>query len=541
MVGEVRRDRRQARRPRLRLTAGRARRAALLLAAAALGACAYAADPPGGPPRLTPPRILQVTPESGAVLTEPPGEADIQFDEVISERVGGGLGVGGGGFGGGGAGAGNLASAILLSPAPAKVSVGWHRSRISVKPQGGFLPGRIYRLELLPVIADLRNNRIKQGTTIVFSTGPEIPSAGLRGTVVDWGGGRAAPGALVEADLLPDTLRYLALADSGGSFVLRQVPPGEYLVYGVLDLNANRKRDPREAFDSTRVTLQDTGTVELYAFVHDTLAPRIRTVEYVDSVTFRIVFDRLLDPTQTIDSAEVHVAPAADTTEALAVAGVFMPAVFDSTRKAAAAVRDSLRRAALEDSLRRAGQLDTLRRAGKPDTLRRAAAPPGAAGRPVRPPPLGPLGGGPPGRGGGRDTTRARTDTAAQRLLRQRPAPSDTRIVQVAAPLQPGSRYQVRVNDIRSLTGVAGASQSTLPVPVPKPAARPRADTSRAAAPPDTGAARAAPPAAPPDTGRAPPAADTLRPQRRSDSLPPSPAPAPAPPDSAHPRPPRRT
>lgn len=474
----MRRDRRQALRPRLRLTGGGLRRGLLLAAAAALGACAYAADPPGGPPRTTPPRILLVVPESGAVLSEPPRAAEIVFDEVISEQISGGT-TGGGGIGGIGQ---YLAGAILLSPSPGKVRVGWHRRRISVEPEGGFRPGRIYRLELLPVISDLRNNRIRRGRTIIFSTGPAIPNATLRGTVVDWGAGHAAIKALVQAELLPDSLVYLALTDSSGDFRLAEMPPGDYLVTGVLDQNGNRILDPREAFDTTRVTLRDSADAQLYAFAHDTLPPRIRTVEFVDSLAVRIVFDRLLDPGQGLDSANVRVAPAADSTAPLPLVGVFVPAAFDSARRAAAALQDSLRRAAQADSLRREARADSLRGVKPP------AAAPVAAPRPLRPSPLAP-----PGAGGARPGT---DTTAAQRMLIRRPAPSDTRVVVLAAPLQPGSRYLVRVAGVRSISGVSGSSGATLPVPKPTPpAARPRADSTRAPA--------SAPAPATPDTSRA--------------------------------------
>jgi hypothetical protein len=494
MDGEARRDRRQARGPRLRLTPGGTRRATLLAAATVLAACASAGDPPGGPPDTTPPQIVRFVPESGAVLASPPGEAEIDFDEVISERVASARG--------------DIGGAVILSPAPEEVDVGWHRSRISVKPKGGFLPGRVYRLQLLPVVTDLRTNKMKQGRTIVFSTGPPIPHAVLRGTVVDWGAGHAARDALVEADPLPDTLGYVVLADSVGDFALAQVPPGEYLVYGVVDQNGNRRRDSREAFDTARVTLRDSASVQLYAFPHDTLAPRIKSVAYADSVTLRIVFDHLLDPAQTGDTSLVHVSPADDSTTVLPIASVLTPAAYDSARRAAAALRDSLQRA--EHPAPEA-----------PDTG--AAAP----ARPVRPPPLAP-----PARTRA-DTARARHDTtAAERMLARRPPPSDTRVVVMAEPLEPGAHYVVRVFGVKSLTGVAGNRSASLAVPRPRPPVSPSADTAHQAARADT-----APPApgARRDTAPPGPRADTL--PRPAAARPDTAAAPPAPPDDTLPPP----
>jgi hypothetical protein len=476
--GEAGRPRRQARGPRLRLSAADARAAAaLLVVAAALAACAYPGDPPGGPPDTTPPRIVQVVPDSGAVLAAPPHEADIIFDEVINERVTGGQGTIGG--------------AVLLSPTTRETKVGWHRNRISVAPRGGFRAGRIYRLELLPVISDLRQNKIRRGRTIIFSTGPPIPDATLRGTVVDWVANHAAGLALVEAVLLPDSLPYRALADSSGNFTLAQMPPGRYLVYGVVDQNANRLRDPREAYDTSLVTLRDTAAVRLYAFVHDTVAPRVRTVEYTDSVTARITFDHPLDPADVLDTSRVRVWPRDDSTTALPLAGVLTPAAYDSVVRAAAALRDSIRAA----------------QAPAPTPgAQGAGAPPGGAGRaapPARPRTVA-------------DTSRARRDTTeARRMLQVRPAPSDVRIIRFAEPLEPGARYTVSVSRAVSLTGVAGHGRSTLVVPARKPAPA-RADTTHEARP-EPGHAPAA------DTGRAAPGA--------SPAAAPTPAaPAPRPP-----------
>jgi hypothetical protein len=440
---------------------------------AALG-CAYQGDPPGGPPRTTPPQLLGTAPESGAVLSTPPHTAQLFFDEVLSERINAPQpGIGG---------------AVILSPATGEVKVGWHRNRLTVEPKGGYLPGRIYRLQLLPVLSDLRQNRMRVGRTIIFSTGPAIPQGVLDGSVADWAGNRAAVGALIEAVLLPDSLPYRTLADSAGSFTLDAMPPGRYLVYGVLDQNNNRRRDPREAFDTASVALQDSATMELYAFAHDTVGPRPKTADLVDSVTLRIVFDRPLDPSQTTDTSMVRVAPADDSTRALPLRQVYTPSQFDSVSKAEAEERTA------QDTAQR-------RRAAPPDTTRpqRAAPPAGApaAGRGARPAPLAAAGAQP------RDTSRA------TRMLARRPAPTDNRVVRLASALAPGSRYVVTVQDIRGLAGAVGRGRTQLSVPAPRPARggadtlppRPRgdtlpphrADTARAAPRPDTLRSPAAP------------------------------------------------
>jgi len=515
VVGEAGSARRQARRAGLRVAAAAA---AALLGAWGAG-CASMGDPPGGPPDTTPPTLLATVPESGAVLGQPPRRIELDFDKVISERIA--------------AQQPTLAGAVLVSPSRTPVSVGWHRDRLTITVKGGFRPERVYRVDLLPVIVDLRQNKMKRGRTIIFSTGPAIPTARLSGSVVDWTGGRVATGALVQAVLLPDSLPYLALTDSVGGFSLGAMPPGDYLVYGVLDQNNNRRRDPREAFDTARVALTDTGTVELYAFTHDTIGPRLKSADPVDSVTVKITFDRPVSPGAAVDTANVHVSPLADSTQTVPLAAVYTTTAFDSVRKAetvARAARDSAARAAKDSAARveataRAARDSAARAAAaaRDTTHRKAAAPaaPAPAQRPVRPPPLGPA--------APRDTTQARHDTSrAALMLVRRPAPSDTRVVRFAAPREPGARYAVSSEGVIGLTGVAGRGRTTFTEPKPRPpapaparsaadsAARVRADTTGAR--PDTTGVRRDTTGVRPDTAGVP--RDTTGVRRDSTAAP---------------------
>src|SRR5437870_1309923 len=257
--------------------AGRQAQVAGLLLTALLGggACASQGDPPGGPPRTTAPAILRTIPESGAVTPDLHGDAVVQFDEVIDEMP----------SRGGAAGAiSGLAQKVVLSPVGSDVKVSWHRSSIHVSPQEGWKRGRVYHLQLLPGIADLRRNSTKTGTTIVFTTGPAVPAATLVGTVLLWADQRTLPQAVIRAALLPDTVAYITLTDSAGNFRLAAVPSGRYRVWAIQDENNNRRQDRREAFDTVTVTVDSTASALLWAFVHDTVGPRVRTVEPIDSL-----------------------------------------------------------------------------------------------------------------------------------------------------------------------------------------------------------------------------------------------------------------
>ena len=225
--------------------------------AALASACAKIEAPPGGPRDVAPPRLVATLPESLAVLPAFDGAVEFRFDEVISEGATASQGTG----------TGDLERLVILSPTTRVPEVSWRRNRITVRPREGWQPNRVYRVELLPGVLDLRNNRATgSGAVVTFTTGAPAPATTLRGRVFDWVTARPAAGALVEAVLFPDSLPYRAAADSAGRFSIGPLPAGEYLVYGSLDQNRNFRREQREVFDTVRLAAGSTGPVELWTF-----------------------------------------------------------------------------------------------------------------------------------------------------------------------------------------------------------------------------------------------------------------------------------
>jgi hypothetical protein len=370
-------------------------------------ACARIEPPPGGPPDAEAPRLIATRPDSMASLENFDGQVEFVFDEVVSE--------------GGGTqrrGEGELDRLVILSPTTGPAKVDWHRTRITVEPDDGWKPNRVYRAQLLPGVTDLRRNRSEEGTVLTFTTGGPLPKTTLQGTVVDWSQSRPAAVALVEALLLPDSLPYRGVTDSSGRFSLGPLPDGEYLVSGVLDQNANRRVDGREAFDSIRVARGRTAVGELWAFVHDTTAPRVSTVNQGDSVSAVVELAQPLDPRLKLDpkSAAVLALP-------------------DSTPVAVASVLPK----PLDDSLH-------ARRPERPDTAvaDSAAAP---APRPATP--------------GARRPVRAEPSAR----LTTRPPLSNQLVVRVRQPWKPGGRYALEIKGVRNVSGATGDVRGTLVIP----------------------------------------------------------------------------
>jgi hypothetical protein len=431
-------------------------RPSLIVAAALVAACASVSPPAGGPEDKLPPRVVRVTPDTNSVNV---GEkvASFYFNEIINDR---------------GTGAGDVSNFFLVSPSDGEPRVSWHRSRIDVRPRHGFRANTAYTITLLPGLTDLRNNSMKAGGALIFSTGPTIPTLRITGIVFDWAAERVAPNALVEA-ITPDSIRYLAQSDTGGKFVIGPLGPGTYLVRGIVDQNSNRALDRTEAWDSVRVTTPQPTPVELLTAPRDTLAARLLSVSTIDSVTLRLTFDRLLDPTQSIPVANVRVVGA------------------DSVPLPITATRTPREEAAHEKALQDAA-IDSARRA---DSL---------AGRP-RPPVVAPR----PG---------AAADTTAPPKP-SRPAPFTTITVILGQPYKPNTSYRASVKAAKALSGRLADSDRQFTTPKPPPP-RPAGDSTAApGAAPNTAPA---PTQAPATTPSAVPQLPTTRPVAPTGSAPPS-------------------
>ncbi len=431
------------------------RRLSALAAVIALAACAQQGFPPGGPPDKIPPKLLKTSPDSNARNVSEK-EVDFQYDEVLTERP---------------AGASSLDALVLISPRDGAPRVGWHRSRISVRGHKDWKPNTTYTITMLPGISDLRGNFDKLGYSLIFSTGPEISSAAISGVVFDWPAGHPAPNAIVEAVSHPDSIVYIARADSIGHFAIAHMPPGSFTVFGWVDANNNLDRDQHELLDSALVTLKDTASVELLAFIHDSIGPHVVTVEVRDSLTVHASFDKAVDPKQVFDSGQIVLRAA--NSSLVSVKSIVSAREIDKRRNDSTAKADSIR--ARTDTAFRRQYLaqhriptDTLQR----NALRRVAA-------------LG-------------------------AMLPSKPVPVSDVLIFLGAPLKPGTQYKLEAKDIHNLMGIAAASVRSFDVPKPAPppppprtgATPPRnVRPGTPAAKPDSAAKPAVPmPTSPPDT-----------------------------------------
>jgi hypothetical protein len=239
---------------------------------------------------MRPPVVVRTEPEAFAVVTEV-DEVRFEFDERISERVAGGT----------------IDEAVTISPRSGAVRVSKGRRSLSVKPEGGFRSGLVYRVTVQPVVSDMFGNRLADPFELVFSTGGEPVPTTLAGEVWDRITGRGLSGATVYATSA-DGLVHEGSTDQQGIFALRYVPEGDVSVTAFDDVNRNGEVDSTEVQGGTTVTLApgDTLLVDFPVLEPDTSSANLMSAESLDSITVTLTFDDFLDPDMDVDGLTVE-------------------------------------------------------------------------------------------------------------------------------------------------------------------------------------------------------------------------------------------
>ncbi|UCC82358.1 MAG: hypothetical protein JSW46_15425 [Gemmatimonadota bacterium] len=400
------------------------------LALANLESCANVQVPPGGPPDSIPPMLIAVYPDSYAVVawTGKREKVQFEFDESISEQ--------------------NVQIAAILYPFEPRPNVDKGKRELRVRPRAGWVPDRLYHVRIEPVVQDLFRNRIEEPIYHILSTGMPISENEASGSVIDRIRGERLPNGRVDMVLLPDTLRYGAIADSSGAFTIGTLPVGDYYAIGYEDLNNNMRADDFDRSDTLIVSVgqADTLALEFRVFKHDTLGPALVEVTPIDSLVLQLGFDSYLDPDVPTSTEAIEVLALADSSP------VALDTVYHAWRytiwsdsieqvrsEAEAAARDS---AAAAQAAEQAAVEEEVAEEEAAEQEPPAAVPP---------------------------TPPAEEEEGTTEEAQEPAVLPDRRLyVIAAAPIPPGS-YLVRVYRLLNLTGLQGDSEVTFEQPEPEP------------------------------------------------------------------------
>lgn len=242
--------------------------------------CANTTTPPSGGPKDTiPPVIKKISPEPGATNVPVHGtKVTFTFDEYVVVKEPNNI--------------------YLSPPLEKKPKYKIQGKSLVVEFESDLDPNRTYVLDITGALADNNEGNKYPGYSLVFSTGDQIDSMMLTGTVQDCNTLNPIKGATV---LLykdhADSAVFLKRPDASiktddwGFFALRNIQDTLYRMYAIVDENNNNKYDPeseRIAFIDSLIhpvqVVADT-IVELMKYdMKDTLKCKARKSEYELSV-----------------------------------------------------------------------------------------------------------------------------------------------------------------------------------------------------------------------------------------------------------------
>ena len=246
---------------------------ATLLALLALAgvACANIGSPEGGPRDYTPPVMLRSNPIPGAVNFQGK-KVEIHFDEIVNLK--------------------DQTTRVIVSPAPKEQPIiRAQGKKITVEFQDDLEPNTTYVIDFTDAIEDNNEGNVLDGFSFAFSTGDHLDSLQVSGMVLRASDLESMKNVLVGlhsnlSDSAFSTLPFdrVSRTNSRGEFVLRNVPPGEYHIFALRDVDNDYKMVRTEdiAFldevivpSASDFTSQDT----IFTFDHriDTIVTAVHT------------------------------------------------------------------------------------------------------------------------------------------------------------------------------------------------------------------------------------------------------------------------
>lgn len=202
--------------------------AVLTLLAVVGVACANIGSPEGGPRDYTPPVMLSSSPIPGAVNFSGK-KVEIHFDEIVNIK--------------------DQTTRVVVSPAPKEQPIiRAQGKKITVEFQEELEPNTTYVIDFTDAIEDNNEGNVLDGFSFAFSTGDHLDSLQVSGMVLRASDLETMKNVLVglHSDL-SDSAFYkqrfdrVSRTNSRGEFVLRNVPPGEYHIFALNDVDNDYK------------------------------------------------------------------------------------------------------------------------------------------------------------------------------------------------------------------------------------------------------------------------------------------------------------
>ncbi|WP_325132372.1 Ig-like domain-containing domain [Hymenobacter sp.] len=235
---------------------------------AALGSCAAVSSPQGGPRDLVAPRLVATSPDSAARNVKQQ-YIRLTFSEPVQVK--------------------DLPKNLLITPQLAsdnQYQLREDRNSVSLLFPKPLEANTTYSFNFRKAIVDITESTPAKYQALSFSTGPNIDSARVQGTVADLLTNRPVADASVGLYRVADTVGvrrgqpyYLTRTDSKGEFTLNFIKSGQYNLYAWGDKNNNGRYDDGEkiAYQPAPIALTDTTRAQTLLLVRPDRQPPRRT------------------------------------------------------------------------------------------------------------------------------------------------------------------------------------------------------------------------------------------------------------------------
>jgi len=193
--------------------------------------CAQIGVPSGGEVDITPPKIVSISPELGTtnVSIEAGGSIEVTFDEYVNVR--------------------GLSSQLLISP-PLSQPIEWsiRRKTVTFTWPEPLAEDVTYVFQFGDAVIDLHEGNSTDNFIHAFSTGNNLDTLSLSGSVVDAFSGEAMTGVrifLFDSEVLVDSIieginpKFIGTTNEQGFFSISYLPKGNYRVMAVDDIDRN--------------------------------------------------------------------------------------------------------------------------------------------------------------------------------------------------------------------------------------------------------------------------------------------------------------
>lgn len=248
--------------------------------------CARQTQPNGGPKDVDPPQLLSSNPEYGQKNF--PGETiELTFDEDIKLK--------------------DPKEEILITPSPgAKTKFVAKKKKVIITPENKWQENTTYSIAFREGIQDLNESNPAEDLHLAFSTGSEIDSLEIKGSIYE-AFQEKTPEKITVALYQKDTFdifkhkpAYFTKSNKSGQFSIPNLKAGEYYIYAFDDKNKNLKVDSRSerfGFRANKIILPEQSDSVKIEIIHSDSRPlkvtTVRNSATISTIRFNKPVDSL--------------------------------------------------------------------------------------------------------------------------------------------------------------------------------------------------------------------------------------------------------